>query len=91
MGGRGSTRGARRRPASGSIELPELAELAPMDVAERFRDLSGLVLLESARPGRNARWTYLTADPVAILEAPRRAGTPSPAPGACSAGWRRTA
>ena len=30
----------------------------------------GLVLLESARPGRNARWTYLTADPVAVLESP---------------------
>jgi para-aminobenzoate synthetase component 1 len=51
-------------------ELPEVAALAPMDVAERFRDLPGLALLESARPGRNARWTYLTADPVAILEAP---------------------
>src|SRR6185503_21023576 len=52
------------------IELPELAARAPMDVAERFRDLPGLVLLESARPGRNARWTYLTADPVAVIEAP---------------------
>jgi para-aminobenzoate synthetase component 1 len=39
-------------------------------MAERFRDLPGLVLLESARPGRNARWTYLTADPVAVLETP---------------------
>ena len=51
-------------------ELPEIAGLAPMDVAERFRDLPGLVLLESARPGRNARWTYLTADPVAVTETP---------------------
>jgi para-aminobenzoate synthetase component 1 len=51
-------------------ERPDLAALAPMDVAERFLDLPGLVLLESARPGRNARWTYLTADPVAVLEAP---------------------
>jgi para-aminobenzoate synthetase component I len=60
------------RPAPGVrlAELPELAGLAPMDVAERFRDLPGLVLLESARPGRNARWTYLTADPIAVLEAP---------------------
>ena len=41
-----------------------------MDVAERFRDLPGVALLESARPGRNARWSYLTADPVAVLEAP---------------------
>ena len=44
--------------------------MRPIDVAERFRDLPGLALLESARPGRNARWTYLTADPVAVLEAP---------------------
>ena len=43
---------------------------APIDAAEAFRDLPGLVLLESARPGRNARWTYLTADPVAVLESP---------------------
>ena len=50
--------------------MPELAHAAPMDVAERFRDLPGLVLLESARPGRNARWTYLAADPVALIEAP---------------------
>jgi para-aminobenzoate synthetase component 1 len=42
----------------------------PIDVAEAFRDLPGLALLESARPGRNARWTYLTADPVAVLDAP---------------------
>ena len=51
-------------------ELPEIAVAAPMDVAERFRDLPGLVLLESARPGRNARWTYLTADPVGVTETP---------------------
>jgi para-aminobenzoate synthetase component 1 len=51
-------------------ELPEIAGAAPMDVAERFRDLPGLVLLESARPGRNARWTYLTADPVGVTETP---------------------
>ena len=39
-------------------------------MVEAFRDLSGVCLLESARPGRNARWTYFTADPVAVLEAP---------------------
>jgi para-aminobenzoate synthetase component I len=49
--------------------LPELDGVAPMDAAERFRDLPGLALLESARPGRNARWSLLTADPVAVLEA----------------------
>ncbi len=41
-----------------------------MDAAERLRDLPGAALLESARPGRNARWSYLTADPVTVLEAP---------------------
>ena len=50
--------------------IPELDALAPMNAAERLRDLPGLALLESARPGRNARWTYLTADPVAVLEQP---------------------
>jgi para-aminobenzoate synthetase component I len=58
------------------VELPELAARAPMDVAERFRTLPGLVLLESARPGRNARWTYLTADPVGVIEAPSEGPDP---------------
>jgi para-aminobenzoate synthetase component 1 len=51
--------------------LPDrIAATRAIDIAEGFRDLPGLVLLESARPGRNARWTYLTADPVAVLESP---------------------
>jgi para-aminobenzoate synthetase component I len=51
--------------------LPQrVAGRRPIDIAEAFRDLPGLALLESARPGRNARWTYLTADPVAVLDAP---------------------
>jgi para-aminobenzoate synthetase component 1 len=51
--------------------LPDrVATARAIDVAEAFCDLPGLGLLESARPGRNARWTYLTADPVAVLEAP---------------------
>lgn len=51
--------------------LPErVAAARAIDVAEAFREFPGLALLESARPGRNARWTYLTADPVAVLEAP---------------------
>ncbi len=58
------------------VELPELAAHAPMDIAERFRDLPGLALLESARPGRNARWSYLTADPVAVIEAPSEGRDP---------------
>ena len=47
-----------------------VAAARPIDVVEAFRDLPGICLLESARPGRNARWTYFTADPVAVLEAP---------------------
>ena len=47
-----------------------VAATRAIDAAEAFRDLPGLALLESARPGRNARWTYLTADPVAVLESP---------------------
>jgi len=51
--------------------LPDaIARSRPIDAAEGFRDLPGLALLDSARPGRNARWTYLTADPVAVLESP---------------------
>ena len=50
--------------------LPVVAERRPIDVAEAFRDLPGLALLESARPGRNARWTFLSADPVAVLTEP---------------------
>jgi para-aminobenzoate synthetase component 1 len=53
-----------------ALRVPELDEVAPMDAAERLRDLPGLALLESARPGRNARWTYLSADPLAVVDAP---------------------
>jgi len=65
------------RDSSVRIEaLPDVASARAIDVAEAFRDLPGLALLESARPGRNARWTYLTADPVAVLEAPSPGGDP---------------
>jgi para-aminobenzoate synthetase component I len=50
--------------------------MRPIDAAEAFRDLPGLTLLESARPGRNARWTYLAADPVALVEAPAAGADP---------------
>jgi para-aminobenzoate synthetase component I len=56
--------------------FPEVASDRAIDVAEAFREVPGLALLESARPGRNARWTYLTADPVAVLEAPSPGGDP---------------
>ena len=56
--------------------LAEIASVRPIDVAEALRDLPGLALLESARPGRNARWTFLTADPVAVLTEPAAGGDP---------------
>jgi para-aminobenzoate synthetase component 1 len=57
-------------PGALTIRVPELDDLAPIDAAERLHDLPGLVLLESARPGRNARWTYLSADPIGVIDAP---------------------
>jgi para-aminobenzoate synthetase component I len=57
--------------------LPDrIAAMRPIDVAEAFRDVPGLALLESARPGRNARWSYLCADPVAVLESPAAGADP---------------
>jgi para-aminobenzoate synthetase component 1 len=56
--------------------LPTLDGIAPMDAAEAFGDLSGLALLESARPGRTGRWSYLSADPVAVLGAPSEGADP---------------
>ena len=47
-----------------------------MDAAEAFRALPGLALLESARPGRTGRWSYLTADPVVVLDAPAEGPDP---------------
>jgi para-aminobenzoate synthetase component 1 len=42
----------------------------PIDLAERLRDLPGLAVLESARPGRNARWSFVTADPLVVVDRP---------------------
>jgi len=50
--------------------LPELTGVAPVEVAERVRGLGGLAVLESARAGRNARWSYVAADPRHVLDAP---------------------
>ncbi len=55
-------------PAVRLARLPELDAIAPLDAAEMFAGLPGLVLLESARPGRQSRWTFLTADPLVVLE-----------------------
>ena len=52
------------------LRVPSLDAVGPIDAAEAFRDLPGLALLESARPGRTGRWTFLTADPVLVLDAP---------------------
>ncbi len=69
--GQGARSAAGRHTAIRLRRLPDrVAAARAIDVAEAFRDLPGLALLESARPGRNARWTYLTADPVAVVEAP---------------------
>jgi para-aminobenzoate synthetase component 1 len=70
-GGAGHRSG--QRAAGGTVRLQPLPAIAlsrPIDVAERFRDLPGLALLESARPGRNGRWSYLTADPLSVVTAP---------------------
>jgi para-aminobenzoate synthetase component 1 len=48
--------------------LPALDGIAPADAADGFRDLPGLGLLESARPGRAGRWSFLVADPVVVVE-----------------------
>ncbi|HYN47511.1 MAG TPA: anthranilate synthase component I family protein [Candidatus Nanopelagicales bacterium] len=61
-------------PVSGTValhaceRLPALDRIAPADAADAFRDLPGLTLLESARPGRAGRWSFLVAEPVAVLE-----------------------
>jgi para-aminobenzoate synthetase component 1 len=65
-----------RQPVARLERLPEIANARPIDVAERLRGLPGLALLESARPGRNARWSYLTADPVAVLAEPAAGDDP---------------
>jgi para-aminobenzoate synthetase component 1 len=36
-------------------------------VAGCLRDLPGLAVLDSARAGRRSRWTYVTADPIAVV------------------------
>ena len=62
----------RPRLARGLVleRLPALDTLAPLDAAERLRGLPGRVLLESARPGRLARWSYLAADPLDTIGPP---------------------
>lgn len=56
-------------PADLALErLPALDHVPPADAADAFRELPGVALLESARPGRAGRWSLLVAEPVAVLE-----------------------
>ncbi|MGH2464491.1 MAG: chorismate-binding protein, partial [Candidatus Limnocylindrales bacterium] len=57
-------------PAICLERLPELDAVAPIDAAELLAGWPGLALLESARPGRRSRWTFLSADPVAVVTRP---------------------
>jgi para-aminobenzoate synthetase component 1 len=58
-----------RRLATFVLErLPALDGFAPADAADAFRELPGLALLESARPGRTGRWSFLVGAPVEVLE-----------------------
>ena len=56
--------------------LPVLDGIPPADAADAFRDLPGLALLESARPGRAGRWSFLVAEPVAVLDGSTRGDDP---------------
>ncbi len=58
------------------IRVPELDGVAPADAAELLLDLPGLALLESSRPGRTGRWSYLTADPLAVIVSPAAGDDP---------------
>jgi para-aminobenzoate synthetase component 1 len=62
------------RPTISLERVPELDGAAPAAVAEGFRDLPGLALLECGRPHARSGWSYLTADPLGIATQPS-AGT----------------
>ncbi len=49
--------------------FPALDGVEPAEAAEAFRDLPGLALLESSGRGLRGRWSFLAADPVAVLQA----------------------
>ena len=57
-------------PAVRLDRIPALDRVAPIDAAELLHGWPGLVLLESARPGRRSRWSFLSADPLAVLLRP---------------------
>ena len=68
---RGDASGDVTRTPSGAlvVEPDGLAGAGAAGIARALRDLPGLVVLESARPGHRSRWSYVTADPVAVVEA----------------------
>jgi para-aminobenzoate synthetase component 1 len=48
-------------------ETPEATGADVLAIADGLRDLPGLAVLDSARAGRRSRWTYVTADPLAVV------------------------
>jgi para-aminobenzoate synthetase component 1 len=57
----------------GRVHLERLPELDGADiaaVAEAFRDLPGLAVLDCGRPHAGAGWSVLTADPLAVIARP---------------------
>ncbi len=52
------------------LPLPDREGTDVVGVARLLRGLPGLAVLESARPGRRSRWSYVTADPVAVVDVP---------------------
>ncbi len=56
------------------VELPDLDGADVPAIAESLRDLPGLAVLDSARAGRRSQWTYITADPVALVTGPGPVG-----------------
>ena len=55
---------------------PELDGVAAGDLAEAFRDLPGLAVLECGRGHAGSGWSYLAADPVAVIGRPSDGGDP---------------
>jgi para-aminobenzoate synthetase component 1 len=80
-----SPRRRRPRPAAPAravhVEpLPGIGRFAPFEVAGALTDLPGLALLESARSGQRDRWSWLAADPLAVIDRIPAAGDPFAAP-----------
>ncbi len=71
--------GMRTEPVAAAAVVAEVPAAAGRDavaVASTLAGMPGLVVLESARRGRRARWTYVSADPLAVV---RETGGPGAA------------